>query len=351
MDLASISRGGDPGVQICHELSTEQSADNLAESLSSAKTLQNTGDSRDGLHVDACSCISGQSETDPELAGLDTLEDGRPGERPAYPFTTLIRYAIKGSPSGRLLLEDIYNAIQSRYPYFTTAPSGWKNSVRHTLSLMTCFEKVPRLLTEPGKGSYWTVNDSMPHAKPSRVRIRKRKTRTDDEGVSPGTPRSVPDAPHLELSGGESLSDSNQHQRLFPYDYSGSSARRHSSYVPRNVDDQLSRYNYKVDILHSYHDNSGGRWVRNGPLHAESEKEHPVPELGFPHGLQSIKSWQEVEHPEDSTTKEMASEPINYRLMLMSDLEKMRDALGRRDDIDDEWCRVMVERIRGTGLV
>ncbi|KAG9104225.1 hypothetical protein FRC06_004442 [Ceratobasidium sp. 370] len=137
--------------------------------------------------------VASNSDVDHELAGLGALEDGRPGERPAYPFTTLIRYAIKGSPKGRLLLEEIYQAIQSRYPFFTTAPAGWKNSVRHTLSLMTCFEKVPRLLTEPGKGSYWTVNDSMPHAKPSRVRVRKRKTRTDDSDSTFGTPLSAPD--------------------------------------------------------------------------------------------------------------------------------------------------------------
>lgn len=40
---------------------------------------------------DSRSSGSSPAEIDPELAGLDALEDGRPGERPAYPFTTLIR--------------------------------------------------------------------------------------------------------------------------------------------------------------------------------------------------------------------------------------------------------------------
>ena len=31
-----------------------------------------------------------------------------------YPYSTLIRYAIKGSPNQKLLLEDIYYAIESR---------------------------------------------------------------------------------------------------------------------------------------------------------------------------------------------------------------------------------------------
>lgn len=43
------------------------------------------------------SSMSTTSEVDHELAGLDALEDGRPGERPAYPFTTLIRHVNLGS--------------------------------------------------------------------------------------------------------------------------------------------------------------------------------------------------------------------------------------------------------------
>lgn len=65
---------------------------------------------------------------------LDSLRDGPPGSKPFYPYSTLlryvlerfvyishglramwpIRYAIKGSPNQKLLLEDIYFAIESR---------------------------------------------------------------------------------------------------------------------------------------------------------------------------------------------------------------------------------------------
>ena len=64
---------------------------------------------------------------------LDSLRDGPPGSKPFYPYSTLIRcalqqirkvfhvltrvcssYAIKGSPNQKLLLEDIYYAIESR---------------------------------------------------------------------------------------------------------------------------------------------------------------------------------------------------------------------------------------------
>ncbi|PCH41143.1 hypothetical protein WOLCODRAFT_137215 [Wolfiporia cocos MD-104 SS10] len=120
-------------------------------------------------------------ENQPDLTGglplnLDSLRDGPPGSKPFYPYSTLIRYAIKGAPNQKLLLEDIYYAIESRFPYFRTAPPGWKNSVRHNLSLNPCFEKVPRPLTDRGKGSYWTVNDNVdPRTGVHRVRKKKPK--------------------------------------------------------------------------------------------------------------------------------------------------------------------------------
>jgi len=120
---------------------------------------------------------------------LDSLRDGPPGSKPFYPYSTLIRYAIKGSPNQKLLLEDIYYAIESRFPYFRTAPAGWKNSVRHNLSLNPCFEKVPRPLTDRGKGSYWTVNDNVdPRTGVHRIRKKKNKS------AKQGRPSEEPDA-------------------------------------------------------------------------------------------------------------------------------------------------------------
>ncbi|XP_046967727.1 forkhead box protein N3-like isoform X2 [Vanessa cardui] len=77
--------------------------------------------------------------------------------KPPYSFSCLIFMAIEAAPARALPVKEIYAWIIRHFPYFKHAPQGWKNSVRHNLSLNKCFHKVaaaPGL----GKGSLWTVD-------------------------------------------------------------------------------------------------------------------------------------------------------------------------------------------------
>ena len=76
-----------------------------------------------------------------------------------YSYAQLITYAISTSKSGKLTLSEIYGWCIDNFPWFSQQlGQGWKNSIRHNLSLNKSFVKVARPINEPGKGSYWTLS-------------------------------------------------------------------------------------------------------------------------------------------------------------------------------------------------
>ncbi|XP_068601919.1 forkhead box protein N1 [Brachionichthys hirsutus] len=79
--------------------------------------------------------------------------------KPIYSYSVLIFMALRNSKTGSLPVSEIYSFMIENFPYFKTAPDGWKNSVRHNLSLNKCFVKVEnRNGNSSRKGCLWSLN-------------------------------------------------------------------------------------------------------------------------------------------------------------------------------------------------
>lgn len=124
-------------------------------------------------------------------------------------YADLITQAIQSSPEQRLTLSQIYEWMVRNIPYFkdkgdSTSSAGWKNSIRHNLSLHSRFMRVQN--DTNGKSSYWVINPDAKPGKSSRrrsgsvdgqpkgeknKRIRNKKLHQSTDDISSLSPNSI----------------------------------------------------------------------------------------------------------------------------------------------------------------
>ncbi|XP_073932386.1 forkhead box protein M1 isoform X1 [Castor canadensis] len=93
-----------------------------------------------------------------EPSGTSTSWQDSMSERPPYSYMAMIQFAINSTERKRMTLKDIYTWIEDHFPYFKhIAKPGWKNSIRHNLSLHDMFV---RETSANGKVSFWTIHPS-----------------------------------------------------------------------------------------------------------------------------------------------------------------------------------------------
>lgn len=103
--------------------------------------------------------------------------------KPPFSFSSLIFMAIENAQQKALPVKEIYAWIVQHFPYFKTAPTGWKNSVRHNLSLNKCFQKVEKA-ANLGKGSLWMVE---PQYRPNLIQALSRSPFHSGSGIDKTT--------------------------------------------------------------------------------------------------------------------------------------------------------------------
>lgn len=102
----------------------------------------------------------------PEMRIEDYTEEQL--QRPSANYVVLIHEAISSSSTGQMNLQQIYNYIEKKYPWykFKTTTSGWQSSVRHNLGQHDAFVKGDK----EGKGFNWRVNPEVSIEKERRKR-------------------------------------------------------------------------------------------------------------------------------------------------------------------------------------
>ncbi|XP_026068553.1 forkhead box protein R1 [Carassius auratus] len=71
--------------------------------------------------------------------------------RPPVNYCILIAMALSSSRNGSLNVQQIYNFTREHFPFFITAPDGWKNTIRHNLCFSNSFKKTPQQVSGDGK--------------------------------------------------------------------------------------------------------------------------------------------------------------------------------------------------------
>ena len=120
--------------------------------------------------------------------------------KPPYSYISLIVLAILESPNRRQTLRGIIEYIQKRFPayYGVNCPAkGWKNSIRHNLSLNDCFEKTYRDPNNPSNGHYWCLHPRSAHMfEGGSFMRRKKRFRKDSDELKESVPTPHCDAPN-----------------------------------------------------------------------------------------------------------------------------------------------------------
>lgn len=163
--------------------------------------------------------------------------------KPPYSYIALIAMAIRDSNSGRLTLAEINDYLMRKFPFFRGSYTGWRNSVRHNLSLNDCFLKVLRDPSRPwGKDNYWMLNPHSEYTFADGVFRRRRKRIAKKPGREPDdiTPGDSPSSIHASASSSTKFTSPFAIDSILSRPFKGNDHQHqhhHHQQQPRTTDD------------------------------------------------------------------------------------------------------------------
>ena len=92
--------------------------------------------------------------------------------KPDLTFTVLIGLAVASRADHCISVVEIYEYITQSFPFFRTAKTKWRNSVRHNLSQTRVYCKSGQPRTEK-KGFKWTFNESNQHIRLLEINLKR----------------------------------------------------------------------------------------------------------------------------------------------------------------------------------
>lgn len=209
-------------------------------------------------------------------------------------YADLITRAIESSPEKRLTLSQIYSWMVENVPFFkdkgdSNSSAGWKNSIRHNLSLHSKFMRVQNEST--GKSSWWVINPDVKHLKTPR----RRAATMDNTKVSLQHRRN-------RLKGcGLTRVASSEHP-LMAYAYDGSSDHLDAAMYERVSPEILGLASQNYRVRSSSNASSIGRL---SPIPATAEHDMDNSQFGMPPPSSAL-SWKNICLPPESGTETLS---------------------------------------------
>lgn len=149
-------------ISLNESLEVDMDEEHMEQENDSALQLTVQQQEKDRLHQERLA-----RQTEEEERGLSLpAEEKDPNvikrlqkQKPTASYATMIYNAITWHAKKKMTLAQIYSWIQIYHPYYRYAlHTGWQNSIRHNLSSNKAFIKVSRTEDEPGKGSFWAID-------------------------------------------------------------------------------------------------------------------------------------------------------------------------------------------------